>query len=128
MKRGGILHPDINHLIASTGHTDSFTICDQGFPVDKDQHRIDLALTHDIPTVLDVLRLVDADFIIDRILIAEEAELVSPEYVARIRDLWPDMLVETVSHLELKHLSTLGRATIRTGDTTPYANILIISG
>jgi D-ribose pyranose/furanose isomerase RbsD len=31
-------------------------------------------------------------------------------------------------HLELKELSRDGRATIRTGDVTPYANILVVSG
>lgn len=128
MKRGDILHPGISHLIASTGHTDYFTICDQGFPIDRDQHRIDLALTHDIPTVLDVLRLIDIEFIIDRILVAEEAVDVSPEYVAGLRALRPDLRIETIPHLTLKHLSNQGRATIRTGDTTPYANILVISG
>lgn len=128
MKRGGILHPEVNHLIASMGHTDHFTICDKGFPIDKDQNRIDLALTDDLPTVLDVLRLVHADFIIDRILVADEAEDVSSDFVAGLRHLRPAIRIETVSHLELKHLSKQGRATIRTGDTIPYANVLVFSG
>lgn len=128
MKRGKLLHPDINHLIASTGHTDYFTICDRGFPVPADQQRIDLALTDDIPTVLDVLRLIDAEFIIDRILVAEEAEHVVPDYVAQLRTLRPDFRVVTVPHLELKAISAGGRAVIRTGDTTLYGNVIVVSG
>ena len=128
MKRSGILHPDINHLLASMGHTDYFTISDRGFPIPTQQRRIDLALTDNIPTVLDVLRLIDVEFVIDRIIIAEEAERFSQEYVSALRELRPRLRIETVPHLELKHLSADGRATIRTGDTTPYANILIVSG
>lgn len=128
MKRGGILNPAVNHLLASTGHTDYFTICDRGFPIPASQERIDLAVTDDLPTVLDLLRLIDAEFIIDRILVAEEAQRFSRDYVNELRALRPGMRVETVPHLKLKRLSADGRATIRTGDTTPYANILVISG
>jgi D-ribose pyranase len=128
MKRGGILHPGINHLLASTGHTDYFTICDRGFPIPSGQDRIDLALTDNLPRVLDVLRLIDADFMIDRIIVAEEAIRFSPDYVSALRAIRPGLRVEAVPHLELKHLCAQGRATIRTGDTTPYANILVVSG
>ena len=56
MKRGGVLNPALSHLLASTGHTDYFTVCDRGFPVPEGPERIDLALVDDIPTVLDVLQ------------------------------------------------------------------------
>jgi D-ribose pyranase len=128
MKRSGILHPGISHLLASSGHTDFFTICDRGFPVPLGPERIDLALTDDLPRVLDVLRAIDAEFIIDRIIVAEEAEQFSRAHVAELRALRSGIVVETLPHLELKHLSTQARATIRTGDTTPYANILVVSG
>ena len=128
MKRGGILHPGINHLLASTGHTDYFTISDRGFPIPHDQERIDLALADDLPRVLDVLRLIDAEFVIDRVILAEEAERFSPAYVAALRDVRPGLRIDSVPHLRLKQLSAEGRATIRTGDTTPYANILVVSG
>jgi D-ribose pyranase len=128
MKRGGILHPGISHLLASTGHTDYFTICDRGFPVPLGPERIDLALVEGIPTVLDVLRAVHEEFIIDRIVVAEEAEIVSAAFVAALRDLLGSARLMTMAHVELKELSQGARATIRTGDATPYANILVFSG
>jgi D-ribose pyranase len=54
MKRGGILHPALGHLLSSTGHTDYFTVCDRGFPVPDGPERIDLALVDGIPTVLEL--------------------------------------------------------------------------
>ncbi len=128
MKRAGILHPEISHLLASTGHTDYFTICDRGFPVPLEPERIDLALVEGIPTVLDVLRAVHAEFVIDRIVVAEEAALVSADHVAALKEIVGTERVMMMSHLALKELSRGTRATIRTGDATPYANIIVVSG
>lgn len=128
MKRGGILHPGISHLLTSTGHTDYFLITDRGFPVPPEPKRIDLALVDDVPTVVDVLRAVHAEFVIDRIIIAEEMERFSPERVAELRAMLGGVTIEAVSHIELKRLGHDAKATIRTGDTTPYANLIVVSG
>ncbi len=128
MKRDGIIHPGISHLLASTGHTDYFTVCDRGFPVPIGPERIDLALVDGIPTVIEVLSAIHAEFVIDRIVVAEEAETTSPAYVQALREQIAPVPVMMVPHLEFKQLSRDGRATIRTGDVTPYANILIVSG
>jgi D-ribose pyranase len=128
MKRGGILHPGLNHLLASTGHTDYFTICDRGFPVPDGPTRIDLALVDDLPTVLDVLEAVHAEFIIDRIVVAEEMATFSPARLAAMRSLLGEVRIEAVSHLALKGLSADAKATVRTGDTCAYANLIVVSG
>lgn len=128
MKRGGILHPGISHLLASTGHTDYFLVTDRGFPVPPEPERIDLALVDDLPTVLDVLRAVHAEFTIDRIVIAAEMERFSPDRVEALRALLGDVTIEVVSHIELKRLGHDAKATIRTGDTAPYANLIVVSG
>jgi D-ribose pyranase len=128
VKKGGILNPAVNLLLASTGHTDYFTICDKGYPVPDGQQRIDLALVEGIPTVLDVLRAIHVEYHIDRVVIATEMTEVSPDRVAELRALLGDIPLEPVPHLELKRLSATGKATIRTGDAVPYANIIVVSG
>ncbi len=128
MKRSGILNPALAQLLASTGHTDFFTVSDRGFPVPEGPERIDLALVDGIPTVLDVLRAVHAEWSIDRVLITHEMDAVSPGRVAEIEALLGGVTLERVSHLELKRLSRESRATVRTGDTVPYANVIVVSG
>lgn len=123
-----ILHPDLMHLLASTGHTDYFTICDRGFPVPVGPRRIDLALVAGIPTVLDVLRAVHPGWSIDRLLIAEEMLEVSPDRVEELRSLLGAVPLEPVSHLDLKRLAGSARATVRTGDVVPYANVIVVAG
>jgi D-ribose pyranase len=36
--------------------------------------------------------------------------------------------LEIMPHLAFKHLCRGAKATVRTGDTVPYANIIIVSG
>ena len=133
MKKSGILHPGICELLASTGHTDYITICDRGFPVPDGPRRIDLALVDGIPTVLDVLRAVAVEWAIDRVIIAHEMEEASPQHVTALRALLDDLGLhevpfQPVPHLELKHLSRTAKGTIHTADTTPWGNIIIVSG
>ena len=128
MKRSGILNPALSHLLASTGHTDYFTICDRGFPVPEGPERIDLALVDDIPTVLDVLAAIVAEWSLDRVLITHEMDAISPDRVAEMQALLGDIPFERVSHGQLKSLAPGARATVRTGDTVPYANIIVVSG
>ncbi len=88
----------MSHVLASSGHTDYLLITDRGFPVPDEPQRIDLALVDDKPTVLDVLAAIDAEWSIDRVVITEEMALVSPQRVAELQAILPDVLVETVSH------------------------------
>ncbi len=128
MKKSGILHPELSRVLASSGHTDYLLISDRGFPVPEEPERIDLALVDDKPTVLDVLAAIEGEWSIDRIVITEEMTLVSPQRVAELESLLPGVRFETVSHIELKRLGHGAKATIRTGDSCPYANCIIVSG
>lgn len=129
MKRSGILNPALNHLLSSSGHTDYFTISDRGFPVPEGSERIDLALVDGIPTVLDVLAAVHKEWEIDRIVITEEMEMASPSRVRELEALLgPGVQLQRMSHLDFKRLAATGKATVRTGDTVPYANVIVVSG
>jgi D-ribose pyranase len=128
VKKSGILNPALCQLLARTGHTDYFTISDRGFPVPDGPERIDLSLVDDIPTVLDVLGAIAREYQIDRIVITNEMHEVSPQRVEALKAIvGPDKL-EAISHIEIKRLSQTGKATVRTGDTCPYANIIVVSG
>ena len=128
MRKGGILHPGLNRILSETGHTDLITICDRGFPVPRGPERLDLALVDDIPTVMDVLLAVREEFIIDCIIIAEELMEASPKRYAELREAFPDTEIRTVPHQRFKEICPESRAVVRTGDTTPYANLMIVSG
>jgi D-ribose pyranase len=127
VKKRGVLNPAVSALLARTGHTDYFTICDRGFPVPDGPERIDLSLVDDIPTVINVLKAIAEEYQIDRVVITNEMIEVSPMRVEELKVIVGEKL-EAISHIELKRLSQSGKATIRTGDTCPYGNIIVVSG
>jgi D-ribose pyranase len=118
----------LGHLLSSLGHTDYFTVCDQGFPVPVGPQRIDLALVDNIPTVLDVVRAVNAEWSIDRVIVASEMIEFSNEFFQALQTALPGVPYEAVSHLELKQLARESRGTVRTADSIPYSNLILVSG
>jgi len=128
VKRGGILHPTLNRILSETGHTDLLTICDRGFPVPAGPERLDLALVDDLPTVMDVLTAVANEFVIDCVIVTEEMAAASPERYALLRSTFPELAFKVVTHERFKAICPESRAVVRTGDATPYANVIIVSG
>lgn len=91
-------------MISESGHTDSIVIADAGLPVPAGVERIDLAYRAGAPAFLDVLDTV-----------RQRLEQVGVE-------------VEFAPHEEFKQKTHQARAVVRTGEFTPFANIILYSG
>ena len=130
MKRHGILNSDISRLLSYMGHTDCICIGDCGLPIPDETERIDLAVKFGVPTFMDVLKEVGNDMKIEKIVLAEEIKEHNPQVLAEITEYFKgqDVEVEYVSHVGLKQMTRECKAVIRTGETTPYANIILQSG
>jgi D-ribose pyranase len=129
MKRFGHLNRDVSRVLARMGHTDSVVIADCGLPVPEGVECIDLSVSLGEPSFLRVLDTLLADFKADRAVFAMEAKACNPAVTARACSLAHEqMQVEFVTHESLKELTRRARAVIRTGETTPYANVLLYSG
>lgn len=128
MKKTGILNKNISELIASMGHFDTITICDAGLPIPKDVWRIDLAVRSGIPELLSVLKAVAGDLEVQQIILAEELPKNNRELDQRIRLVFPSVEVIYLPHEDFKERSKGSKAIIRTGECTPYANVILISG
>jgi D-ribose pyranase len=90
---------------------------------------IDLSLSLGDPSFLRVLDSILADFKVERAVFATEAQEHNAAVAARASELSRDHVqVEYVAHETLKELTRLARAVIRTGEATPYANVLLYSG
>lgn len=130
MKRHGILNSDISRVLSYMGHTDRICIGDCGLPIPDETERIDLAVKFGVPTFMDVLKEVGNDMKIEKIVLAEEIKEHNPQVLAEITEYFKgqDVEVEYVSHVGLKQMTRECKAVIRTGETTPYANIILQSG
>ncbi|WP_422484709.1 D-ribose pyranase [Gudongella sp. DL1XJH-153] len=132
MKKNFLLNSDISSVISRMGHMDELTIGDAGLPIPSETPRIDLAVFEGVPSFLDVLRAVLSEHKIEGIILAEEIKYTSPEMHAKIRKLVEEFedefSIAYIPHLEFKNRTKTSKAVVRTGEFTPYANIILISG
>lgn len=128
MKKVGILNSEISHVISKMGHTDSLAIGDCGLPIPEGTKRIDLALIKNIPTFMDTLKSVMMELEVEEVQIANETKEVSLEIFKEIKKQLGDKKIIFISHEELKNNLKDCKAVIRTGEQTPYANIILKSG
>lgn len=130
MKKNGILNSEISRVLSYMGHTDCIAIGDCGLPISDETERIDLALAFGIPTFIQTLEIVAEDMKIEKIILAEEIKENNPDILREIENLFSNCNIETefVSHSQLKEKTKDCKAVIRTGETTPYANIILQSG
>jgi len=128
MKKQGILHPEISELIAGMGHTDQLVIADAGLPIPDEVQRIDLALLKGIPSFLDTVRAILADLEVQEAVVAEEICSKSPELYEQLCALLGDIPITKIPHEEFKEWTFETKGVVRTGEFTPYANVILISG
>jgi len=134
MKRKGILNSDISRVLSYMGHTDQICIGDCGLPVPDTTERIDLTVSFGVPSFMEVLKEVSQDMKIEKVILAEEIKKQNPKQLKEVLKLikslenGKDIKVVYVSHSKLKELTHTSKAVIRTGETTPYSNIILQSG
>ncbi|ENY72250.1 D-ribose-binding protein RbsD [Aeromonas diversa CDC 2478-85] len=136
MKRGKLLNAPLSALIARVGHTDEIVVCDAGLPIPDGPERIDLALTAGTPSLLTTLDALLFELTVERVVLAEEIKSVSPtchqQLLARLErhadEQGKPITIDYVSHEAFKARSRRSRAIVRSGETTPYANLILCAG
>lgn len=125
MKKHGVLNSEIASVLATLGHTDTIVIADCGLPIPEGVKRIDLALELGKPTFLEVLQVIVDDMSIEKVTLAEEIALHNGNVQRKVQNMITEATHESVSHEQFKELTKKAKAVIRTGEATPYANIIL---
>ena len=128
MKKTTLLHSDLSYVMATLGHMDTLMIADPGLPIPAETVRIDLALTQGVPGATQTLKVVLDEMKVEKVILAEEVKERNPSFLADVQELLPGVPVEFVSHTELKMRTAQARAVVRTGEFSPYANVILVSG
>ncbi|WP_029331341.1 D-ribose pyranase [Exiguobacterium oxidotolerans] len=126
MKRHGILNSHISKVLADLGHTDMVVIADCGLPIPTGVERIDLALELGTPAFADVLRVVADDMAVEQVTLATEIKDANEAALTTVSQL--NVTTEYVSHEAFKELTKQAKVIIRTGEATPYANVILHAG
>ncbi|GAA0359177.1 D-ribose pyranase [Alkalibacterium iburiense] len=130
MKKHGILNSEISKVLTDLGHTDQIIIADCGLPVPDGIKKIDLALKFGTPSFMDVLKEIMKDMKVEHAILAEEIKDQNAEVFAELsREFKKESITQTfISHEEFKKASSHAKVIIRTGEVTPYANVILQAG
>lgn len=136
MKKGTLIHSEISYVISKLGHGDGIAIADSGLPIPSHVQRIDLALTKGTPLFIEVLRVVLEEQRVEEVIIAHEIKDKNAKVYEEILEVVHHyeknqhlkLKITEVSHEEFKLETQKAKAIIRTGEYTPYANIILRSG
>lgn len=129
LKKLGILNSDIAKVLTDLGHTDKIAIGDAGLPIPTGVKRIDLAIALSDPSFIKVLKAVLNDMKVEEVVLAEEIKEQNASQLEAIKaELVEEERITYVSHEEFKQQLKDVKAVIRTGEATPYSNIILQSG
>ncbi|CAH0153985.1 MULTISPECIES: D-ribose pyranase [unclassified Microbacterium] len=127
-KTSTTINPALSRVISETGHTDLIVVTDAGLPIPPGSERIDLAYRPGAPAFFDVLDTVLAEMVVEGATVSAEVADHSPEVLAQLRERLPGIAVELVPHVEFKKRTHDARAFVRSGEFTPYANVILHAG
>ncbi|MCW3481270.1 D-ribose pyranase [Neisseriaceae bacterium JH1-16] len=129
MKKHGTLNAQLSRVLAELGHGDSIVIADCGLPIPEGVERIDLALAPGIPSFAETLRVVLEDMQVESAVLADEIHTHNPMLsTCAVQLQEAGIAVRLVTHEQFKALTRNARAVIRTGEASPYANVILHSG
>lgn len=132
MKKGKLLNSELSYEIAKIGHTSHITLCDAGLPFPKGVKRIDLAIEAGYPSFIKTLDAILSEMMVEEIVLASEIKTINPKVYNEILETFVkngmNPKVVEVSHTEFKEITKESKAIVRTGECTPYANIILKSG
>ena len=128
MRKTKLINSEVSYTISKMGHTDSLTIGDCGLPIPSNVNRIDLALKYGVPSFIETLDTVLEELCVEEKVLAEEIIENNPTIYNEILQRFEGINVIMVSHEEFKNMTKESKAVVRTGECTPYANIILKSG
>ena len=128
MKKIGMLNQPLSSIIAGLGHMDQLVVADAGLPIPAGVERIDLALKEGLPGFIETLQVILEEVQIESAVIAEEMVSTSPHVHQQLMDLLGGVPVNTIPHDEFKAMTGAAHAVVRTGEFTPYANVILLAG
>lgn len=126
MKLNGILNSTISKALSDLGHTDKIAIGDCGLPIEESK-KIDISLRLGEPSFETVLEEILKDFSVEKYIIAAEIKEQNKNQLRVIREQLPHAEEEFVSHEDFKKSLADVKWIIRTGEATPYSNIILQS-
>lgn len=132
MKRTRLLNSELSYEISRIGHTASITLCDAGLPIPSGVRRIDLAIENGYPSWIRTLDVLLSELMVEEIIVASEIHQKNPAIYQEMLEVFAKHAmqprIKEVTHEQFKLLTRECEVVVRTGECTPYANVILKSG
>lgn len=128
MKKTTLLNSELSYTISTLGHMQTLVVADAGLPIPPETERIDLALTKNVPGAVETLKVILDEMQVGKVILAEEVKARNPKFLEAVKSLLPNVPMEFVTHTIFKEMTSDAQAVVRTGEFSPYANVILVSG
>jgi D-ribose pyranase len=115
-------------IIAGIGNFQKLIVCSADFSIPQGVQKLDLSTGLQSVAFLDVLKLISEELWIEEIIIAEGTKEQSPDRYQEMVNIFSEIKTRIVPDIEFKILSKTAKACIRTDESIPYSNIILIPG
>lgn len=126
MKRGGIVNAQLSYSLARLGHTDLLVVCDAGLPIPHGPAVVDLAFKFGVPPFETVLLGLLEEIVVEGATAAEEVAAQNPGSHGLLESRFSNL--DLVPHEDLKRRVPDAKLVVRTGEATPYSNVILRCG
>lgn len=132
MRANGIQNPALGKAINDLHHGETIVIADSGLPYRDYGDAIDLSVILGVPRFLTVLEAIMKELVVEKAVYAEELNTkATPEVRTGLKQLLSRLKPENVSsipHELFKEQVLEAKYVVRTGEGTPYANVILVAG
>ena len=124
----GIVNPLLASLVCRVRHTNTLVIADAAFPFWPQIDTVDLSLVKGVPTVLQVAEAILPNWKCGEVFMAKEfKECNDRKARTSFARAFRGIKMTFEPHLEFKKRVPHAIGLIRTGDTTAYGNMILVS-
>ena len=129
LRKPKIINAELNHMLASMGHTDVLMVTDAGFPIPRDAWLVDLSVTRNVPELVPILSIISDVFIAERLIYADYVPQHNPKLHEALSGMFDGSVHETVPHeTMLTDMAKQAKGFVRTGGYDPWGNIALVAG
>lgn len=125
MKRRGTINQQLSNALAGLGHGDYFLLCDAGFPIPLNVERIDLALDFGVPNMMQCLKVILDEIVVQKVTVAEEMKNLNFEGYENLKRVFKKQEFSEVKQTEIVKLANNAKFILRCGEVGYFSNVLL---
>lgn len=122
-----VIHSELGFPLFQARHGDAIILCDANMPIPAECRFIDLSLMREIPSLVQTLKAILNDMVIEHYQVFDLMPQHTPEMYQTIQALLPQIPGSTINRAELEQQMKGAKAVVRTGDFGSCCTMVLYS-